>query len=297
MTTQMPPWRRSLLSWALAEKPGTPVPMRLPDDPTRTTPNRWSNHHMAERRASLMEPRIESLLNREDSKFTLVTLAAKRAREINDYYNQLGEGLGKIVPPQVTSVSRKPLSIALEEIEVGKIIKADIVESRDRGDRRPRPTTPASDTMSEELGALRGRRVVLGVAGGIAAYKAVEVCRRMVDAGAWVSPVLTEDATRFIGALTFSALASEPAQTSLFGGANPIPHTRLGQSADLIVVAPATARLLGKYADRHLRRPVERNAARHPGTGARRAGDAHRDVGAPRGPGEPGDAAPPRACT
>src|SRR5215207_9997449 len=76
---------------------------------------------MAERRASLMEPRTESLLDRVDSKFTLVTLAAMRAREINDYYNQLGEGLGKIVPPQVTSVSRKPLSIALEEIEAGKI--------------------------------------------------------------------------------------------------------------------------------------------------------------------------------
>src|SRR5438128_12328558 len=76
---------------------------------------------MAERRASLMEPRTESLLSQVDSKFTLVTLAAMRAREINDYYNQLGEGLGKIVPPQVTSVSRKPLTIALEEIEVGKI--------------------------------------------------------------------------------------------------------------------------------------------------------------------------------
>ena len=72
---------------------------------------------MAERRATLMEPRTESLLARVDSKFTLVTLAAMRAREINDYYNQLGEGLGKIVPPQVTSVSRKPLSISLEEIE------------------------------------------------------------------------------------------------------------------------------------------------------------------------------------
>ena len=76
---------------------------------------------MPDRRASLMEPRIEHLLDRVDSKFTLVTLAAMRAREINDYYNQLGEGLGKIVPPQVTSVSRKPLSIALEEIEAGKI--------------------------------------------------------------------------------------------------------------------------------------------------------------------------------
>ena len=77
---------------------------------------------MAERRASLMDPRMESLLDRVDSKFTLVTLAAMRAREINDYYNQLGEGLGKIVPPQVTSVSRKPLSIALEEVEDGKIV-------------------------------------------------------------------------------------------------------------------------------------------------------------------------------
>jgi phosphopantothenoylcysteine decarboxylase/phosphopantothenate--cysteine ligase len=101
---------------------------------------------------------------------------------------------------------------------------------------------------SGELGALHGRRVVLGVAGGIAAYKAVEVCRRLIDAGAWVCPVLTEDATRFIGALTFSALASEPARTSLFGGPEPIPHTHLGQSADLIIVSPATAKLLGKYA-------------------------------------------------
>ena len=83
---------------------------------------------MAERRASLTEPRIEHLLEREDSKFTLVTLASRRAREINDYYNHLGDGLGKIVPPQVTSVSRKPLSIALEEIEAGKIIKAELVE-------------------------------------------------------------------------------------------------------------------------------------------------------------------------
>jgi DNA-directed RNA polymerase subunit omega len=81
---------------------------------------------MAERRASLTEPRIESLLAKEDSKFTLVTLASRRAREINDYYNHLGEGLGKIVPPQVTSVSRKPLSIALEEIAAGKIVKADL---------------------------------------------------------------------------------------------------------------------------------------------------------------------------
>jgi phosphopantothenoylcysteine decarboxylase/phosphopantothenate--cysteine ligase len=98
------------------------------------------------------------------------------------------------------------------------------------------------------LAALAGRRVVLGVSGGIAAYKAVEICRRLVDAGAHVMPVLTAGATRFIGPLTFSALASEPARTSLFDGPEPIPHTRLGQTCDLVVVAPATARVIGHYA-------------------------------------------------
>src|SRR6476661_1855809 len=93
-----------------------------------------------------------------------------------------------------------------------------------------------------------GPRVVLGVCGGIAAYKAVEVCRRLVDAGVHVAPVLTESATRFVTPLTFSALASEPALTELFGGPDAIPHTRLGQQADLILVAPATARLIGAYA-------------------------------------------------
>ncbi len=83
---------------------------------------------MTDRRASLMEPRVEELLGHVDSKFTLVTLAARRAREINDYYNQLGEGLGRIVPPQVTSVSRKPLSIALEEVEAEKIVPREITE-------------------------------------------------------------------------------------------------------------------------------------------------------------------------
>ncbi|MFS8584463.1 MAG: bifunctional phosphopantothenoylcysteine decarboxylase/phosphopantothenate--cysteine ligase CoaBC [Acidimicrobiia bacterium] len=95
---------------------------------------------------------------------------------------------------------------------------------------------------------LEGRRIVLGVAGGIAAYKAVEVCRRLVDGGAHVVPVLTRGARRFVGETTFSALASERARTSLFDDPDPIPHTRLGQSADLVLVAPATARVIGTYA-------------------------------------------------
>jgi len=95
---------------------------------------------------------------------------------------------------------------------------------------------------------LVGRRIVLGITGGIAAYKAVEVCRRLVDAGAHVAPIMTKGALRFVGRTTFDALASEPVHTSVFDDASPIPHTRLGQGADLIVVAPATARLLGTYA-------------------------------------------------
>src|SRR3989441_5183017 len=82
-------------------------------------------------RATMMHPPIEDLIEKVDSKFTLVSLLAKRARQINSYFNQLGEGLGAIVPPQVASVSRKPLSIALEEISVGKIVyhrRDDVVE-------------------------------------------------------------------------------------------------------------------------------------------------------------------------
>ena len=75
---------------------------------------------MAQRRTTLMDPPVEDLLDKVDSKFTLVALSAKRARQINSYYNQLGEGLGVVVPPQVTSVSGKPLTIAFEEIAAGK---------------------------------------------------------------------------------------------------------------------------------------------------------------------------------
>ncbi|MFM8602205.1 MAG: bifunctional phosphopantothenoylcysteine decarboxylase/phosphopantothenate--cysteine ligase CoaBC [Actinomycetota bacterium] len=98
------------------------------------------------------------------------------------------------------------------------------------------------------MSSLSGRRIVLGVAGGIAAYKAVEVCRRMVDAGAHVSVIMTEDAHRFVGPVTFSALSSEKVHTSLWDDDSSIPHTRLGQSADLVVVAPATARVISAYA-------------------------------------------------
>lgn len=93
-----------------------------------------------------------------------------------------------------------------------------------------------------------GRTVVLGVCGGIAAYKAVEVCRRLVDAGAHLAVVMTESAQRFVGPMTFSALASEPVATTLWDLGDPLAHTRLAARADCVVVAPATADFIARYA-------------------------------------------------
>jgi len=98
------------------------------------------------------------------------------------------------------------------------------------------------------MSALAGKRIVLGVTGGIAAYKAIEISRRLVDAGAHVVPIMTEAAQHFVGTTTLSALASEPVQTELWHNpTTPIPHTKVGQGADLILVAPATAKLLAAY--------------------------------------------------
>ncbi len=76
---------------------------------------------MTESTDTMITPGLEDLLSKVDSKFTLVSLAAMRSRQINSYYNQLDGGIGSVVPPQVASVARKPLSIAFEEIEADKI--------------------------------------------------------------------------------------------------------------------------------------------------------------------------------
>ncbi|MEY4605730.1 MAG: DNA-directed polymerase subunit omega [Actinomycetota bacterium] len=83
---------------------------------------------------TMINPPIEELLDRVDSKFSLVTLAARRARDINSYYNHLGDGLGHMVPPQVPTRASKPLSIGFEEIAVGKI-------------QRGEPVAPAEETI------------------------------------------------------------------------------------------------------------------------------------------------------
>lgn len=87
---------------------------------------------------TMINPPIEELLDRVDSKFSLVTLAARRARDINSYYNHLGDGLGHMVPPQVPTRASKPLSIGFEEIAVGKI-------------QRGEPVAPADDAVADEF--------------------------------------------------------------------------------------------------------------------------------------------------
>ena len=94
----------------------------------------------------------------------------------------------------------------------------------------------------------RRLRVVLGVGGGISAYKACEVLRRLTESGHDVRVVPTEAALRFVGAATFEALSGNPVHTEVFADVPEVPHVRLGQEADLVLVVPATANLLAKAA-------------------------------------------------
>jgi phosphopantothenoylcysteine decarboxylase/phosphopantothenate--cysteine ligase len=90
------------------------------------------------------------------------------------------------------------------------------------------------------------KRIVVGVAGGIAAYKACSVVRQLTEAGHHVRVVPTESALKFVGAATFEALSGHPVRTGVFEDVNEVPHVRIGQEADLVVVAPATADLLAR---------------------------------------------------
>jgi phosphopantothenoylcysteine decarboxylase / phosphopantothenate---cysteine ligase len=90
------------------------------------------------------------------------------------------------------------------------------------------------------------KRIVVGVGGGIAAYKACSVIRQLTEAGHEVRVVPTESALRFVGAATFEALSGHPVRTGVFEDVSEVPHVRIGQEADLVVIAPATADLLAR---------------------------------------------------
>jgi phosphopantothenoylcysteine decarboxylase/phosphopantothenate--cysteine ligase len=91
-------------------------------------------------------------------------------------------------------------------------------------------------------------QVILGVSAGIAAYKACELLRRLTESGHRVRVIPTPDALRFVGEPTWAALSGQPVTTDVWTGVDEVPHVRLGQSADLVVVAPATADLLARAA-------------------------------------------------
>ena len=93
-----------------------------------------------------------------------------------------------------------------------------------------------------------GRRVVLGVSGGIACYKSCTLARRLVEAGARVDVVLTQGAAEFVRPLTFAALTGRPVLSSIWEPDGALSHVRLGQDTDLILVAPATAHLIARMA-------------------------------------------------
>jgi phosphopantothenoylcysteine decarboxylase / phosphopantothenate---cysteine ligase len=90
------------------------------------------------------------------------------------------------------------------------------------------------------------KRIIVGVSGGIAAYKACTVVRQLTEAGHQVRVIPTESALRFVGAATFEALSGEPVHTDVFQDVPEVPHVAIGQGADLVVVAPATADLLAR---------------------------------------------------
>ncbi|UCC64983.1 MAG: bifunctional phosphopantothenoylcysteine decarboxylase/phosphopantothenate--cysteine ligase CoaBC, partial [Anaerolineae bacterium] len=101
-----------------------------------------------------------------------------------------------------------------------------------------------------EIRLLKGKNVVLGVTGGIAAYKVADLTSRLVRAGAWVDVIMTAAATEFVGPITFQALTHRPVVTEMFAllQETEIGHVSLGQRADLMIVAPATANTLAKMA-------------------------------------------------
>jgi DNA-directed RNA polymerase subunit omega len=196
-----------------------------------------------------------------------VHLAAKRAREINGYYAHLGEGLTQYIPPLMAVDSDKPLTIALEEIAAEKIVAVepsdDVIadplsfiemedarrssrsrssltpatRTSDDGDRAglmttSRPVMPDACTEGGRTTSLAGRTVVVGVTGGIAAYKAALLVRLLLAEGAVVDVVMTRGAREFIGPVTFEGLTGRDRPHRGLGGRADGTHVQLGRRAD-----------------------------------------------------------------
>ncbi|MCK9903509.1 bifunctional phosphopantothenoylcysteine decarboxylase/phosphopantothenate--cysteine ligase CoaBC [Frankia sp. Cpl3] len=116
------------------------------------------------------------------------------------------------------------------------------------GPAAPRPAAPRVAQVPPSAGPVRRPRVVLGVSGGIASYKAVEVLRQLTETGHQVRVVPTAAALRFVGEVTWAALSGQPVATDLFTDAEDVAHVRIGREADLVLVVPATADLMARAA-------------------------------------------------
>ena len=249
---------------------------------------------MARPHDTMMNPAIEHCSTAADSKFTLVTLAAKRARQINSYFNQLGEGLGAIVPPQVASVVPQA---AVDRLRGDRGRQDHLRSARPGRRRRGRLEAASTSTRSAEARRPRSTRKHRVANGGPdrAPHRPRGHRRhRRLQGDRGVPPPRRRRRARRPGhdprrarassvSTTFSALASEPVHTSLWDDGDPIPHTRLGQAR-----RPRRRRARdGPVPRRVRRRPLATtcstaDAARHAGAGDRVPGDAHRDVGARR---------------
>ena len=146
----------------------------------------------------------------------------------------------------------------------------------------------------DEAGAVDKPKVVLGVSGGIAAYKACELLRRLTESGHDVRVVPTASALHFVGAATWSALSGNPVSTEVWDRVHEVPHVRIGQARRPRRRRPRHRRHARQGRPRPRRRPAHQHPAHRPLSGGLRPRHAHRDVGAPGHPGERGHAAPPR---
>nr|BFE69669.1 hypothetical protein GCM10020092_029700 [Actinoplanes digitatis] len=174
----------------------------------------------------ITNPPIDELLDKTSSKYSLVIFAAKRARQVNAYYSQLGEGLLEYVGPLVeTTPQEKPLSIAMREINSrpahGRGDRQPLIELRPH----PRPLCGRGFVIS---GSVPMPEVVLGVCGGIAAYKACELLRLFTESGHGVRVVPTASALKFVGAPTWAALSGRAVSTEVWDDAHEVPHVRVG---------------------------------------------------------------------
>ena len=194
----------------------------------------------------MINPRIDRLLDNVDSNYASVIVAAKRARQINSYYHNLGEGTFDEFPPPM--------------VETGV---EELPDDRPRRGRRGQAEVPATGRARGTAGEGTVARVLLGVSGGIAAYKALELIRLATAAGHAVRVVQTPTSRRFVGAASFAALSGAPVLTGEFErdparGRLPRPgparrttrsrHLELVRNADAYLIAPASANTIAKLA-------------------------------------------------